>query len=122
MCRDCKSKYDAAHYKKDPSVARWSNIRRKYGLSQKEYEKMLSAQGGVCAICGREDKKKALSVDHCHTTGDVRGLLCTSCNLSIGKLDDCPETLRNAARYIDRHRGPVHAKHVTELPVDAEYF
>jgi hypothetical protein len=67
-----------------------------YGITMDEYKERLSKQGSVCAICGekettidhRTDKLKALSVDHCHSSGKVRGLLCGRCNLCLGRWQD----------------------------------
>lgn len=62
---------------------------------------MEKAQGGVCKICRRpETQRKRLAVDHCHTTGAVRGLLCITCNAEIGHLLDDPEIIRRAADYV----------------------
>ena len=58
-----------------------------YGITQDDYNLMLEKQQGLCAICKRPPKDdQILHVDHCHTTGKIRGLLCSSCNTSIGKL------------------------------------
>ena len=58
-----------------------------YGITQEQYDLMLEKQQGNCAICKRPPKPNAvLCVDHCHGTGKIRGLLCHSCNTSIGKL------------------------------------
>lgn len=74
---------------------------RTYGLGKGEYEALFKAQGGKCAICGGT-RKQRLSVDHCHKTQLVRGLLCRTCN---GRLltaaRDKPETLRRAAYYLE---------------------
>ena len=70
---------------------------------------MLAAQGGGCAICGGQQTTKGkneLSVDHCHTTGMVRGLLCNKCNQALGLSDDEPGRLRMMADYIERSRKP----------------
>jgi len=81
----------------------------KYGLTIDTYNKMLAEQAGVCAICkgqetvrGRGGKLKKLSVDHCHTTNAVRGLLCHYCNVGIGYLKDDPEILRAAHKYLEK--------------------
>lgn len=57
-----------------------------YGITSLEYDKMLVAQGNCCYICGRHqiEFKKRLCVDHDHTTGSIRGLLCTNCNAKLG--------------------------------------
>lgn len=64
---------------------------------------MLSAQGGTCAICKSPDPKGKgkFHVDHCHSTGRVRGLLCHACNLALGHMHDDPVRLREAALYLE---------------------
>ncbi len=75
---------------------------RRYGITWREYEIMLAAQLGGCAVCGASsDRNKRLSVDHCHSTGKVRGLLCHRCNISLGLFKDDAARLRRAADYID---------------------
>jgi hypothetical protein len=67
---------------------------------------MLAAQGGVCAACGETPSprrgKSIWNVDHDHSTGRVRGILCTGCNSAIGHLQDDPERCRKAAAYLER--------------------
>jgi formate dehydrogenase maturation protein FdhE len=70
-------------------------------MTQTDYDNMLTAQNGVCAICGNPPKSgKKLVVDHNHKTGEVRGLLCTPCNTGIGLLKDNQAILKNASNYI----------------------
>ena len=77
---------------------------RKFGLTPDDYDCMLEAQGGGCAICGRPPRDDiSLHVDHDHKTGRVRGLLCFRCNNSLGDLDDDPELLRKAVAYLESH-------------------
>jgi hypothetical protein len=71
-----------------------------YGISMDEYKAMLARQGGVCAIC-RQQSARALSVDHCHTTGKVRGLLCQTCNSGLGSYRDDPSLTRAATAYLE---------------------
>ena len=80
--------------------------RRGTGIALGEYDKLLAAQGGKCAVCGREPpvQKRPLGVDHCHATGKIRGLLCNCCNTAIGSCQDDPEVLRSAAAYLERYR------------------
>lgn len=74
-----------------------------YGITLQEYETLLEAQGGVCAICGKECVTfENLAVDHDHATGAVRGLLCNNCNHGIGKFKDDPALLKAAADYVLR--------------------
>jgi hypothetical protein len=74
--------------------------RHKYKLSVVEYEELLAAQGGVCAICSIPPGKRRLHVDHDHATGKVRGILCNSCNTGLGHFRDDPVLLDLARRYL----------------------
>lgn len=78
---------------------------KKYGISYETYCEMLALQNGVCAICSDppSGRTKRLSVDHCHNTGIVRGLLCNRCNRSLGLLKDDREVLKKAIKYLDQH-------------------
>ena len=85
-------------------------LKKKYGISFDTYISMLTAQNGVCAICKRPETQldkggniRPLCVDHCHTTGKVRGLLCASCNLALGNLEDNVQYFLNAISYLEDH-------------------
>lgn len=69
-----------------------------YGLKKGEYKKMHDYQNGACAICLTPNEN--LYVDHDHETGEVRGLLCTTCNTGIGYMKDCTENLTRAIEYL----------------------
>jgi len=71
-----------------------------YGLNEDDYEKLLEAQGGVCAICG-EDNGETLGVDHDHVTGRIRGLIHRKHNAAIGALGDSVDGLRRATAYLE---------------------
>jgi len=77
-------------------------MKNKYGLSLEDYDKMLIDQLGLCAICGTQDPggKGDFHIDHCHTTGRVRGLLCQSCNIGLGHFKDSVEFLYSAIKYL----------------------
>jgi hypothetical protein len=77
--------------------ARDAVLRRKYGLNEKMLWKILIAQNGGCAICG---STHLLSVDHCHETGVVRGVLCRKCNAGIGQLGDDVDRVERATTYL----------------------
>jgi hypothetical protein len=118
-CSPCTASYDASYAKTDVGKAarkeasgKWSSgprkaqdLRKRYGIDFAEYEAMLKAQGGRCAVCGAEEPKSGrmlrLNVDHCHATGTVRGLLCTNCNHGIGKFKDDPALMRAAIAYLE---------------------
>lgn len=95
--RDYRKEYWTKDREKKLARRRDSN----YGLASGEFERLLAAQGGRCAICKQTPKK--LCVDHCHGSGKVRGLLCGKCNFAIGHLDDSSEKARAAARYLKSH-------------------
>lgn len=81
------------------------HMKRQYGLGFVEYNKMLEKQNGVCAICNSappNHHKKRLNIDHCHTTGRVRGLLCDACNRALGLLKDSPDLMLKAISYLAR--------------------
>ena len=71
-----------------------------YGMTYSELERMTERQGGRCAICNRPPRQRALDVDHCHATGKVRGLLCSSCNRLIGFADEDVGRLVAVIRYL----------------------
>ncbi len=77
-----------------------NNMRNQYGISLADYEDMVEEQGGLCIICGEKPEGKRLSVDHCHRTDRVRGLLCNQCNLGLGCFKDNIKSLENAALYL----------------------
>lgn len=77
----------------------------RYGLTIEDYDALLEDQAGVCAICGKPCRSgRRLAVDHCHTSGKVRGLLCVTCNQGLGAFEDNPELFSAAVRYL-RERG-----------------
>ena len=84
----------------DPAYARSWWLKRKYGITEDEYQGLLIAQDGQCAICG--GKFERLGVDHCHSNGGVRGLLCVSCNRGLGYFSDSIERLQRAIAYLKR--------------------
>lgn len=109
-CRACRMLYSAQRRRNmtpDQIVAEQvtkyrSQVKRLYGLSWDQYKDIVVQQDGKCAICGGgpRNNKSFLSVDHCHTTGKVRGLLCDDCNNLLARADDDPDILLNALRYL----------------------
>lgn len=90
----------------------WSRtVLKKYGLTQDDFKRMSIEQGGACAICrspeiaidAKSGNRKNLSIDHCHTTGKVRGLLCWRCNTTIGKVNESIELLEAMQVYLRCH-------------------
>ena len=82
----------------------------KYNLTKEQFDNMFVDQSGLCAICRRPPSdEKNLSVDHNHETGEVRGLLCTSCNIGVGSLQDSILVLEAAIRYLKETPYPMKA-------------
>ncbi len=100
-CRTCRNAYLNEKRKNKPLFSRIKTLREKYGLTYKEYEVMLANQNHLCLIC--EDVMTKPNVDHCHTTGKIRGLLCNSCNVGLGAFKDNPSNLVNASDYLKLH-------------------
>jgi hypothetical protein len=117
-CLPCERKYSNAYHKNwrdlqtpDERYAhsrKWS-LMTAHGLTVEQYDEMLVAQDGKCAICetkdsGRRDRTEfKMFVDHCHNTNVIRGLLCSSCNFGLGKFKDDPDKLLAAATYLLRY-------------------
>lgn len=84
-------------------------IMMKYGITQEEYDRRNEEQGGLCALCRNPESRTykgapvRLSVDHCHKTGIVRGLLCSKCNTAIGLLNEKLELFEQAVAYLKRN-------------------
>jgi len=102
-----KAKTLADYYQRkqlDPDLNFTRKLRHLYGMSVADYEAMLAAQGGVCAVCGsppRTTGKARLDVDHCHRTGEVRGLLCGYCNRALSQVDDNTDLLHALINYLE---------------------
>ena len=111
-CSHCNTDFQYSDKVKREKDAIWCKsctakncqIQYRYGISLYQYEDMRLKQDGACAICKTGYQGKQLSVDHCHTTGKVRGLLCDNCNNSIAKFDDNPQLLQNAILYLIKHQ------------------
>jgi hypothetical protein len=73
-------------------------------LSFEEFKKLLKKQKNKCAICGKIETKRRISVDHCHKTGKVRGLLCQLCNTSLGGFQDDIKRLERAIVYLNNNK------------------
>ena len=116
-CRECYKAYSREWTRKNPEKAalkdRRARLKKAYGLTEEDWRQMLADQGHACAICGTGDpggrgftETFGFHVDHCHTTGVVRGLLCHRCNLAIGHAEDDPQRLRRMADYLEMERPP----------------
>lgn len=95
----------------NPEKHRNYELKRRIGCSAEEFDAMYKKQNGLCAICGQPEARlnpvtqqpRAMAVDHCHTSGKIRGLLCTYHNTGLGLFNDDPELLRKAIAYLESH-------------------
>mgnify|MGYP001591133168 CR=1 FL=1 len=107
------SKYSSKKYSENKVRDRGYQLKYKFGITIDDYNRMLTDQGGKCAICNGDNyvRKKgtnsgeevcmSLSVDHDHQTGKVRGLLCNACNTALGKLIDDPALFKKTIEYLE---------------------
>lgn len=112
-CKDCLN----TARKSQPAFGRWHKLNRErvqqymrdfalkryWGLTREDFDRMLEAQGGVCAICKKSHWMgvgKRPHVDHCHMSGKIRGLLCNLCNVGLGAFKDDVDSLANAIKYL----------------------
>jgi hypothetical protein len=105
-CRVCSNKKRKDWDLEDPERTKGKYLRESYGLSFSQYAEMRDNQNNKCAICGEEETRflKKLVVDHCHSSGEVRKLLCNTCNHGIGNFKDNVELLKKAIGYLENHQ------------------
>lgn len=101
-CKPCHRDRQRNWYKANRAKVKLNRLQQYYGLSEEEYETLV-AQFPICPICAQDFGSRGPVVDHDHTTGAVRGLLCHPCNLLLGHAKDDPTTLIAAADYLAKH-------------------
>ena len=104
-CKECtKARVKKNH---DPERYRDLHLQRNYGITLNDFDRMVLEQGGRCACCGTDragGRHNVWNVDHDHTTGEVRQLLCKNCNMVLGQVDDDHEHLLALIKYLERHK------------------
>lgn len=106
ICKKCSALAAVYYRQKYPHRLKASHLKhrlKRFGLTPEQYDKLLLAQMGACAVCSRTEKRK-LAVDHDHSTGKIRGLLCTRCNNGLGAFNDNTDLLNAAIVYINKNR------------------
>ncbi len=107
VCKECRAELRREEIKHETPEQRAHRrsvrLKRTYGITVEQYNILFFKQEGRCLGCKRHQSEFALnlSVDHCHASGTVRGLLCSGCNLAIGNAKEDPITLRNLANYLE---------------------
>lgn len=107
-CIECRPRHNAREQKRyvplsKQEQSRNDNWKRKYGITPADYALMLEKQNGLCAVCETDSPgggKGFFVVDHCHSSGVVRGLLCWNCNVGAGHLRDDPELVHKMEVYL----------------------
>lgn len=101
---DYQKRYAERHPERLILRRRVAHYKRKFGISLEQYNEMLNAQNGVCAICRNTcDAGLNLAVDHCHDCGQVRALLCKNCNTALGLLKENTDIMQAAIQYVRNH-------------------
>ncbi|WP_425557175.1 endonuclease VII domain-containing protein [Deinococcus carri] len=111
-CKPCKVNYNKEYRARFGNTAERDRARRrKYGLTPEQFDGLWDIQGGRCLTCNRviTRERAGHAIDHCHSTGKVRGILCTQCNVALGMAQESPDILMALASYIREwqalHRG-----------------
>lgn len=109
MCRECRkflknNRRKAQDKEKARHESRRDSLKKNYGITIAQYDAMNAAQSGVCAICSNPPVRRRLDVDHCHSTGVIRGLLCEHCNKALGLFRDSINKLSSAIKYLSKHQ------------------
>jgi hypothetical protein len=111
VCRSCLTSETVERQRLNPEAQRWKQLKHRYGLTKENWHCLITNQKGLCPICSvilhtepvkRSSKRPANQavVDHCHETGIVRAILCHSCNVAIGHMNDDINRLKSAIKYL----------------------
>lgn len=111
-CKECdnkaRQKWSANNPERSHLSQRQRNLKHRFGVDLEWYEKQFKKQNYSCAICQTKTNKTVgdrqfwnFSVDHCHDSGKIRGILCNNCNRALGLFQDNPELLKKAASYVE---------------------
>lgn len=113
-CKECRNRKTRDEYAQDKDKFlkyqkarrrtyshRWSELKKKYGLTKDTFLRMFEDQNEQCAICLSPISLSEANVDHCHVTGRIRGLLCRLCNWGLGSFKDDVERLLYAIKYLN---------------------
>ena len=110
-CQPCSNEYERERWAGrtvEQKRSKW--LKHKYNLTWKDYIEMYENQKGLCKLCdipisiSKEDNSREVAcVDHCHTSGDIRGLLCNHCNRALGLIKDSAKVAERMVKYLGKH-------------------
>ena len=111
QCKDCEKVYEdrrsrnyKEQYRDKPAEYRKNRqLKNRYGITLEDYNNMLQAQNGSCAMCPATALDEVMCVDHNHATGDVRAILCKPCNTMLGMANDSAARLQAGIDYLQEH-------------------
>ncbi len=103
--RSKRSKVSKEWYAKNKERCYWVQVRRLYGITKQQFDSLLEEQNNCCCVCLKRIPRNVMTIDHCHKTGRVRGVLHKGCNTFLGLAKDSPTILRRAADYLEAHNG-----------------
>lgn len=84
--------------------SRFNTIKRTYNLNKEEFLEKFKSQNGCCEICNKKfQKQRDIRIDHSHTTGKIRGLLCNKCNVCLGIHDENIDLLMSVINYLNKY-------------------
>lgn len=116
-CKTCRTQYHHSRKQvQDAELAKDKHLNLQYGITLDDYMEMLIEQKGLCAACGQPETAmmngatKDLAVDHCHQTGQVRGLLCHACNTALGHLMEDPKRIDALMKYVRQRVLPLKSR------------
>jgi Recombination endonuclease VII len=101
-CKPCHNARNRETVRRRHGGYRHYRLKQKYGIGAAEVDALISAQGGLCALC---EVRPATQVDHDHKTGKVRAILCLHCNAGMGAFKDDPDIIESAIKYLERNDG-----------------
>jgi hypothetical protein len=121
-CRACQKRERAEFL--TPEKRRDQHLRLKYGITSAQYEHMLNQQHGVCAVCKMPETHRSskgtitpLAIDHDHETGDIRALLCFSCNVAFGQLKEDTDRIQKLKDYAEWCKNRKPSGRIIQLPL-----
>ena len=112
LCKQCYKENEINWRLNNPEAYKEScrrrNLKKKFGITLEEYEKLYKQQNGKCACCLKDKSNSGIDglvVDHCHASGKVRELLCSCCNTALGLLKEDESIIKNLLQYVRKHNG-----------------